>query len=175
MGGSISISIIKVKNKSEQFRRNETVRICLLWWRRGVTAHYLVLTNIAWLAITGVITALARREEKGSLLLKSLFLGSATSCYYIWNVKSSVMGTHHRAFYCHFGTLLLRLIELAKLASVFLGNGRWLRVVIAQRETLFVMTMCNYCLLIVNQLLNGLKEIYVIVCYINNVFKFGRY
>ena len=29
------IWIIKVKNKSEQFRRNETVRICLLWWRRG--------------------------------------------------------------------------------------------------------------------------------------------
>ena len=28
----ISIWIIKVKNKSEQFRRNETVRICLFWW-----------------------------------------------------------------------------------------------------------------------------------------------
>ena len=35
MGGSISIRIIKVKNKSEQFRRNETVRICLFWWSIG--------------------------------------------------------------------------------------------------------------------------------------------
>ena len=31
----LSIWIIKVKNKSEQFRRNETVRICLFWWTRG--------------------------------------------------------------------------------------------------------------------------------------------
>ena len=25
----------KVKNKSKQFRRNETVRICCVWWIRG--------------------------------------------------------------------------------------------------------------------------------------------
>ena len=31
----ILIRIIIVKNKSEQFRRNETVRICLFWWSIG--------------------------------------------------------------------------------------------------------------------------------------------